>query len=67
LFDEIDLDGNGYITVDEVFLYKLKEDPRITIADLGAYIKTFMEFFDANRDNKISRVEFFNGMARLIQ
>ncbi|WP_433715111.1 EF-hand domain-containing protein [Nocardia sp. CA-084685] len=52
-FDEIDIDGDGVITVDELKMH-LQSDPKITAAEASRIV----DFADANSDGALSFEEF---------
>ncbi|GAA0675454.1 hypothetical protein GCM10010193_30570 [Kitasatospora atroaurantiaca] len=52
-FDEIDTDGDGYITADELKMY-LQQNPKVSDANAAATFK----YADENSDGQISFEEF---------
>jgi Ca2+-binding EF-hand superfamily protein len=53
-FDEIDVDGDGYITASELLRSSVEKNPKISDDNIVAIIK----MADADGDNKISYEEY---------
>lgn len=53
-FDEIDADGDGYITASELLVASVKENAKISDDNIVAIIK----MADSDGDNKISYEEY---------
>ena len=53
-FDEIDADGNGYITASELLTAMVKDNPKISDDNIFAVVT----MADSDGDNKISYEEY---------
>jgi calmodulin len=53
-FDEIDLDGDGYITASELLRASVKNNPKISDDNIAAIV----QMADSDGDNKISYEEY---------
>ena len=53
-FDEIDQDGDGYITASELLRASVKDNPKISDDNIAAIV----QMADSDGDNKISYEEY---------
>jgi Ca2+-binding EF-hand superfamily protein len=53
-FDEIDVDGDGYITASELLRTSVENNPKISDDNIA----TIVQMADADGDNKISYEEY---------
>lgn len=53
-FDEIDVDGDGYITASELLRASVKNNPKISDDNVAAIV----QMADSDGDNKISYEEY---------
>ncbi len=53
-FDEIDVDGDGYITASELLRASVKNNPKISDDNIAAIV----QMADSDGDNKISYEEY---------
>lgn len=62
LFDELDTDGSGYLTVDEILAIFPQDDQHIKPSD--DVVRSWIANFDANNDGQLSREEFLEVIRR---